>query len=348
MKKPKEEIHPVYFIYGPESYLIDQEVQSLLQQTLTPKEKGLSFHMFNGKEHRGQEIVQSAQTLPMFSKYRFILVKEADQFNEEDMEVLLNYIQNPSPTTCLVLTGQTLGPWKNHRETIEKVGKWVECARLKGEPLISWIRKRAEEKGRTLTQDTVNYLVEVVGDSLYDLENILERVSLGPVGEKAIRMSEVEGVVSGVKYSTIFDLTDAIGQRDLKKAIGILERTIETKTIPFKKDEQGVKMAQIIPFLLSLIAKHYWRLWVVKQMGPHLRDVGNLAKELDLLPWVVKRLVEQGKNFSEASLREGIKKCYQTDLAIKRTHGPEELLIEKLVIDLYGREPTQNFPCEIE
>jgi len=51
-------------------------------------------------------------------------------------------------------------------------------------------------------------------------------------------------------------------------------------------------------------------------------------------PWIVKNLIEQGKSFSESSLREGLLKCHQTDLAIKRGRGSKELLMEKLVIDL--------------
>jgi DNA polymerase III delta subunit len=45
-------------------------------------------------------------------------------------------------------------------------------------------------------------------------------------------------------------------------------------------------------------------------------------------------MLDQAKNFSEASLREGILKCHQTDLAVKRSRGPKDLLMEKLVIDL--------------
>ncbi len=340
MTKPQSEIYPVYFIYGTEGSLIDQEIRSLIDRTLSHKEKWLNFQIFNGKEHKSQEIVQSAQTLPMFSKYRFILVNEADQIREEELDVLLNYIENPSPTTCLVLTAETSGPWRSHQKRIEKVGRWIECVRLKGDSLISWVQKKSRERGKTLSLEAINYLIEVVGDNLYDLENILEMVSLGSAERKTIGLSEVEEFVSGVKYNTIYDLTDAIGQRDLKKAIRILESVVETKSITFKKDEQGVKMAQTLPFLLSLIARHYWRMWVIKQMSLHGRDIGVLAKELGLKPWMVRKLMEQEKNFSEASLREGIEKCYKTDLAIKRTYGPDELMIEKLVIDLCGPEPT--------
>jgi DNA polymerase III delta subunit len=59
-----------------------------------------------------------------------------------------------------------------------------------------------------------------------------------------------------------------------------------------------------------------------------------MVKELRMSQWMVKNLIDQSKNFSEPSLREGILKCHRTDLAVKRGRGPKELLMEKLVIDL--------------
>jgi DNA polymerase III delta subunit len=49
---------------------------------------------------------------------------------------------------------------------------------------------------------------------------------------------------------------------------------------------------------------------------------------------MVRNLADQAKRFPESSLREGILKCHRTDLAIKKSRGPKNLLMEKLVIDL--------------
>jgi DNA polymerase-3 subunit delta len=121
--KTDTEIYPVYLLYGTEEFLLEEEIQRLLDRTLSQKERGLNLHLFRGDEHSGQEIVQTAQTLPMFSRYRFVLVRDADQVDTEKRDVLLNYIQNSSATTCLVLCAPTLGPWKGHQSLIEKVGK---------------------------------------------------------------------------------------------------------------------------------------------------------------------------------------------------------------------------------
>ena len=250
MTKQKAEIYPIYFIYGPENYLIEEEIQRLQDQTLSSKEKGLNLHLFSGEEHSGKEIVQTAQTIPMFSQYRFVLVSEADRVNEEEMEELLRYIQKPSPTTCFVLCAQTLGLWKKHQAEIEKVGKVIECTRLKGRNLVSWVKNRMAERGKKLSEDAADYLVEVVGDHLHDLDNALEKAFLS-VGEKrTIELSDVEGMASEVKISTVFDLMDAIGHQNLEKALGILEKAMESKTISFKKDEEtSKKMDDPVPLL---------------------------------------------------------------------------------------------------
>lgn len=331
----RPEIDPVYFLYGPEDYLIEEEIQRLLSQTLSPKERGFNFHLFNGEEHSGQEILQTAQTLPMFSSYRFVLVRQADQLDEENVEVLLSYLQRPSSSTCLVLCGQSLGPWKKHQKEIEKVGKVVEYPRLKGKALNTWVKRRMEEKGKRLSEEAINYLLEVLGDHLQDLENGLEKIYLAVGDRKNIELSDVEGITSEIRISTVFDLTDAIGQQNLGKAFTILGKALESKGLPFKKEEPvSRRKDDPVPLLVGMMSRHYWNIWRVKEMATSRRNLDEMARALRMQAWHVKKLMEQSKNFSNDSLREGILKCHQTDLAIKKGRGPKNLLMEKLVIDL--------------
>ena len=332
--KARSDIHPVYFLYGPEDYLVEEEIQGLLNSTLSQKERGFNLHLFSGEEHSSQEIVRTAQTLPMFSLSRFVLVREADHMDEEKVEALMEYIRKPSPSTRLVFCGQTIGSWKKYRKEIEKAGKVEEYSRLKGRALVSWMKHKMKEKGKTLLEESADYLVDVVGDRLNDLDNALEKASL-TVGEKpTIELSDLEEITSKVRVSTVFDLTDAIGQQNLEKALGILGKAMESKAVVFKKEEEGSKFGDPVPLLLSMMAKQYWSMLGIKQMSAHHRDVGDLAKKLGTSPWNIKKLIDQGKNFSEGSLHEGILKCHQADLSIKRSRGPKDLLMEKLVIDL--------------
>jgi DNA polymerase III delta subunit len=80
----------------------------------------------------------------------------------------------------------------------------------------------------------------------------------------------------------------------------------------------------------------------MKEMSSRRLDMEELAKELGTSPWNIKKMMDQGKNFSEASLRDGVLKCHQTDIAIKRSRGPKDLLMEKLVIDLCRPNVIKN------
>ena len=328
-------ISPVYFFFGPEAFLIEEEKKRLLDQTLPSSARGFNLHVFSGEEHTPGEIVQTAQTLPMFSKYRFILVSDADQFDEDEIKPLIEYIQDPSPSACLVMVAQTSGPWKKHQKQIEKVGVVTEFSRLKGRSLVSWARKRMTEKGKTLSEEAADYVVEVVGDHLHDLDNTLEKAFLRVGEKKTVELSDVEGLASEVKISTVFDLMDSIGHQNLEKALGILEKAMESRTIPFRKDEESSKrMDDPVPLLLTMMARQYRNIWRVKEIASRHLGPAEVANELSMSPWNVKKLMEQGKYFSEASLREGILRCHETDLMIKKGRGPKDLLVEKLVIDL--------------
>lgn len=334
--KTKDQIYPVYFLYGPEDYLIEEEIKKLLHQTLLPKERSLNLHLFSGQEHSPREIIQTAQTWPLFSPYRYILVREMDQFKEDSAKEFLEYLMNPSPKTCLVMSGPTLGVWKKFQKELENTCKFIEFQRLKGKALILWLKKRAEEKGKVLSDEAAQYLIELSGDHLFDLDQELEKVLLSIGEKKQIDLSDIEEITSEVKISTVFDLTEAIGQRDLEKALKIIEKSLESKSIPFRKDEEEPKKRDemISLLLLGMIAKQYWNLLKVKEMTALEKDVEKVAKKINMPLWSVRKLVEQSKQFSKSALQKGILRCYQTDLDLKRGRGTKNLLMEKLVIDL--------------
>jgi DNA polymerase-3 subunit delta len=89
-----------------------------------------------------------------------------------------------------------------------------------------------------------------------------------------------------------------------------------------------------LPLLLSMMAKQYRSIWRVKEMVSQKQEATEIAKALRMSPWNVRKLMDQGKHFSVSSLREGILRCHQTDLLIKRGRVEKDLLMEKLVIDL--------------
>jgi len=129
---------------------------------------------------------------------------------------LLKYIENPSPTRawfCVLKTSDV------EERFDPRSRRWGRSSNLqaegKGIDLLD--DEHMAEKGKVLSEDGAAYLVEVVGDHLHPLENALEQVYLSVGAKKTIELSDIGGIVSEVKVSTIFDLTMPLAVGTLKR-----------------------------------------------------------------------------------------------------------------------------------
>jgi hypothetical protein len=73
-----------------------------------------------------------------------------------------------------------------------------------------------------------------------------------------------------------------------------LEKAMESRAIPFKKEEEvSKKRDDPVPLLLSMMAKQYWNILRVKEMTSSQQELGEVARALQLQTWNVKKLIDQ-------------------------------------------------------
>src|SRR5262245_52510506 len=126
----KGKIPPICFLYGEEAFLVERAVRMLLDRAIDPSLKDFNYNVFYGNESKGIEIVDAAQTLPMFADRRAVLVKRAEALKADAQEALLPYIQNPCTSTCLIFTGAKIDQRKKFFLELKKHGALVEYKRL--------------------------------------------------------------------------------------------------------------------------------------------------------------------------------------------------------------------------
>src|SRR5574340_130356 len=125
----KGDISPLYFIYGDEPYLVERGVRRLLARVVSPEFRDFNLNVFYGNECKGTEIVETAQTLPMFADWRVVLVKKGDGLSAAALELLAGYVRDPSPSTCLVFQGEKIDQRKRFFVEFKKKGELVEYKR---------------------------------------------------------------------------------------------------------------------------------------------------------------------------------------------------------------------------
>ncbi|OGP55424.1 MAG: DNA polymerase III subunit delta [Deltaproteobacteria bacterium RBG_13_52_11] len=312
----KGKARPFYLLYGDEGYLIER-VREKIIDTLLPRCRELNFTSYDADQTRPSEVINACNTLPCMAQRRIVLVKAAHQYSKSDLRSFSPYLQSPSPTTSLIFIAEEM-PAEFLREV--KDGAF-HLKRPSQTEIIHWIRTIAQELDKEISSEAARYLQEAVGSDLQGLYNELSKASLYIGDRGRIELKDVERVVSEVRATTIFELTKALGERDLKRAFRSLERIWESGEHPLK--------------ILAMISRQFRHLLMTKEVLAKGGGTEEVKKQLGISnPYYLRELAAQAKGFSQPSLQRALTSLWETDLKLKRSSLPRRLLLEELIIKL--------------
>lgn len=319
----KGDIGPLYFICGDESFLVEKGVKALMGRVVAADFRDFNLNVFYGRDCRGAEIVEAAQTLPMFSERRMVLVKDAERLSAEALEVVVvGYLANPSPSTCLVLQGEKPDQRKKFFQEFKKHGELVEFRRPYENQLSAFIREEAGRLGKRIEPATVELLVGLIGNNLRELASQIEKVATYAGDRPTITMDDVRAVASDSRIDSVFDLANALGGKNLPLALKSLHSMLGEGEAPL--------------FILSMIIRHFRQIWMVRELLDKRVPAPEIGKTLRINPYFLEGMIVQGRKFSTNSLKRIFDRFFETDLALKSSGGKPDVLMERLVMDICG------------
>ncbi len=93
---------PIYFLMGEEPYYIDVISKYIEDKVLSEEEKGFNQTILYGRDIEITHIIEAAKRFPMMAEKQVIIVKEAQDLTRV-IDQLLPYVENPMPSTVLVI-----------------------------------------------------------------------------------------------------------------------------------------------------------------------------------------------------------------------------------------------------
>ncbi len=316
----KDEIRPVYYLYGEETYLIEEAVRKIESRTISPDFKDFNCETYYGGSHTAEEIINAARTVPVMSQKRLIIVKEADCLSGGNLEGLASYLSNPSSSSCLVFIGEKVDRRKRFFVNLQKYGVAAQLNHPKEREIPYWIRSLAERSHKDITRDAVTFLVEVVGGNLQEMYNEIEKVSIFIGDKSVIGLEDVEAVVTELKAENIFDLIDSMGNKDAEKALNILQKMLAS-------GEEHLKILGMIMYRFRLIVR-------AKEMLEKGLPPPEVGKKLGVRGFFLKGFLQQVNRFSLHELKSAFGQFLNADLALKSSRVPKKLVLERLILDL--------------
>jgi DNA polymerase-3 subunit delta len=324
----KGDISPLYYFYGDEPYLIDRGVKRLLSSLVAPEFRDFNLTIFYAKECKGDEIVNASQTMPMFADRRVVLVKRGGDLSAAALEILTDYVADPSPSTCLIFEGEKIDQRKKFFVEMKKQGRLVECKRLYENQLGPFIREEVAVCGKRVEAAAVELLVYLVGNNLQELAAQVEKVTTYVGARETVKLADIKEVVSDTKVDSIFELADALGGRELGKALRCLNTILRDGEAPL--------------MVLAMLTRHFRQLWKVRELGDRKLPPQEIGKAAGINPYFLKGVLSQAQNYRRSEFKWIFERLFETDLALKTSGGKPHGLMESLVIDICRTEQSRR------
>lgn len=245
----QKKFKPVYWLEGEEPFFIDEVVNYAEHKILSESEASFNLTVFYGKDADWASVVNACMGYPMFGERKVVVLKEAQQM--KDIEKLENYISKPLASTVFVVSykEKKLDARTKFSKAVKQHGELVSTKKIYENQLPEWTQQAAASLGLSINQNALLLLVDYIGNDLSRMKNELEKISINLGQRKTITEDEIEKFVGISKEFNVFELQDAISQKNLPKAVRIIQY--------FQSNPKAAPLQLVLPTLYNYFSKIY-------------------------------------------------------------------------------------------
>ena len=333
----------VYLLSGVERYYIDKAKERILE-LLFPEEGSRDGALLRvSHEMDLDELIGTVETAPFFSDKNVVLLENTTLFREKKSDAadgadgkkkgkspqdkkldrLVALLSDmPDDSYLIFVTSSKADKRKKLYKAVEKAGAVLEAEPVRAWNVNDWLQGKLQSMNRELDREAYAYFANAVSMmqeiSLGYLDQEFDKLALY-AKDRRISKREIMEVFSGLPEVSLFALMDAISEKNAGKALGLLERQLSDGTYE--------------PLILSLLVRHVRQLWQARLLMAEGIRGKELAKPLELNPFIAEKLGKSAAKFSDEQLRQVFLQLADADYEMKTGQAGAELL-EHAVIRL--------------
>ena len=296
----------IIFLYGQDTYRSREELKKIIGKEEkarldSARQASLNWFNFVRIDARDEEVEifeqirQSTNTISMFSEKKLIIIENIFSAVVDVWKNVLEFLKKKTiekdKDITLVFWTETMEEKSELFKFLKSKAKCKEFDLLKKAQLRSWIKNYVSEQGGGIEQRAVDKLIEYIGSDLWRMVNEINKLLNY---SKTIKLENTELLVKPEIDLNIFDMVDALGQKNKQKVLKLLNQHIEKGGDEF--------------YLLSMF---------VYQIRNLLRIKSAPITKLDLHPFVIRKTLYQAKNFTFEELKKIYYQLMTIDLEAK-------------------------------
>ena len=229
----------IYLLFGLENYLIDEKLNDIIKKSKVDKDNIIRFNL---DEDSIYQVLLEASTVGMFSDKKIIIADNASflsaskSISEEEIKELNNYIENPfeDVTLIFIVREEKTDQRKKITKNLIKVSKVLECNKVDNYKMNDYISNYIRDNGYSISSSSVELIISKVGYELSNIMKELEKLFIYKDDDKKITKEDIEEVITKNLEKNIFELTNAIVDKNKVKINNIYKELILSGEDPIK------------------------------------------------------------------------------------------------------------------
>jgi DNA polymerase-3 subunit delta len=343
----------IYIFHGDDSFGVGQSVRELRERMAAESDSAdLNTTVLDGRRLSIGELEAAASAAPFLGDRRLVIVDNLlarcnprgdEPAGKDFVSSCLAYLPRVPDTTRLVFADAKL-------HANNAVLKWALKA-AQGDPdvivrafdapktaaLPAWLRQRAQARGGAIDPAAATALAEALNQegtvNLRLADSELEKL-LTYANDRAVAIEDVRELVAPIGLDSIFELMEAMADRNGPRATGLLHRYLESGEPPLR--------------IMALVARQVRLLTITRGLVDAGAGPQEFAARLPVPGFVVPKLQRQARRFSLHTLTDAVAGLAALDEAIKTGQIEAGLALDVFVCALCaGQRPYAPPPLRV-
>ncbi|WP_300562451.1 DNA polymerase III subunit delta [Companilactobacillus sp.] len=321
-----QQVDNIYLVNGQETAFIN-DIQTSFKKLLTPEEIDMNFSSFDLEDVSLEDMIGEAISAPFFGERRlvfaenpyFLTGEKIKHSVEQNPDLLIDYIQNPAPTTVLVIfaTYEKLDSRKKITKQLKKLATPVDAGKLDSHLLAKTINQELRQSDFSIEPQALDLLVNKTKGSYSQALNQLDKLKLYALKTKKIDVQAVNELVPQSLDDNVFELMNQILNKNIFEAEELYHQFL---------------LQKIDPILLTAILTSQLRSLIqTKILSQKGLSEATIAKQLKIHPYRVKMSLQQSRRLKTQTLSQMFQQIVDLDYQVKSGQGDKELLFDLFI-----------------
>ncbi|MEY2536691.1 MAG: polymerase subunit delta [Verrucomicrobiota bacterium] len=369
--KTKSDAAKIYAVVGSDESEVKRTAATLAEELTPPGLGEFGVEVIDGCADNAEQAasrirstIEALQTLPFMGGTKLVWLKNANCLADSvigraasvqsALEELCDVISsNLGQDVTFLISAAEVDKRRSFYKSLAKCAELQIFDRLDAtrsgweEEATEIVRERVSKRKMQFEDDALELFVLLTGGDTRQIENELEKIDIFLGASRPVTVEHVRELVPLSRAGVIFELGNALAQRDLERALTLVRRLLDQGETAI-----GILLVAILPTIRNLLlAKDLMERH--RMPRPHapfsfISAINRLPEEATAhLPrkkdggisgYALGIAAQNAHRFATADLIEGMEACLQANVRLVTSQLDHELVLTEVVVKLIGKD----------